>query len=65
MTLKDKLNQDGDAAYATLMAAHEGLSLEDSHRLNARLILILMNEIGDADRFSELISAASAKSSAY
>lgn len=36
-----------DESYARLIAAHEGLSEEESHAMNARLILILMNHIGD------------------
>ena len=36
-----------DDAYARLIAAHDGLSDADSHALNARLVLILMNHIGD------------------
>lgn len=36
-----------DESYAALIAAHEGLSEAESHALNARLILILMNQIGD------------------
>ena len=58
MILDDKLGAQGDDAYAALIAAHEGLSTEASHALNARLILVLMNEIGDAQRFKELVDAA-------
>ncbi len=36
-----------DEAYARLIAVHEGLDEAESHALNARLILILMNHIGD------------------
>lgn len=36
-----------DESYARLIAAHEGLDEAESHALNARLILILMNHIGD------------------
>jgi hypothetical protein len=36
-----------DEIYARLIATHEGLSEQESHALNARLILILMNHIGD------------------
>ena len=36
-----------DDAYARLIAAHDGLSEAESHAMNARLILILMNHIGD------------------
>lgn len=37
----------GDDFYAALIAAHDGLSDADSQRLNARLVLILANQIGD------------------
>lgn len=36
-----------DEAYARLIAAHDGLSEAESHALNARLVLILMNHIGE------------------
>ncbi len=36
-----------DDSYARLIALHDGLSEDESHALNARLILILMNQIGD------------------
>jgi len=43
----DRLGADGDIFYAELLAAHEGLSPEASARLNARLVLILANRVGD------------------
>lgn len=43
----DRLGQHGDLVYSELLAAHEGLSAEASTRLNARLLLILANQIGD------------------
>lgn len=64
MILEDLLQGDGDRAYAALMSAHEGLTDSESHAFNARLILILMNEIGDADRFEQLLSAAKRGASA-
>ena len=36
-----------DESYACLIAAHENLTEAESHSMNARLILILMNHIGD------------------
>lgn len=36
-----------DDFYADLLGAHEGLSKEESDALNARLILVLVNHIGD------------------
>ena len=38
---------DPDATYAALLAAHKDLPEAASHALNARLVLILMNHIGD------------------
>ena len=38
---------DPDAAYRALVEAHRGLSDEESNDLNARLVLILANHIGD------------------
>ena len=36
-----------DDFYADLISAHDGLSEEESAALNARLILVLANHIGD------------------
>lgn len=47
-----------DDVYATILAAHDGLSEEDSRRLNARLILLLANHIGDATVLAEALDAA-------
>ncbi len=52
--------QDADAFYEQLLDAHQGLSREASEALNARLILVLANQIGDARVLSECIAAASA-----
>lgn len=48
----------GDDVYAALIAAHRGLSDADSQRLNARLVLILMNHVGNAIVVQEAIAAA-------
>ena len=40
---------DADGFYADLLAAHRGLSEAESHAMNARLVLILANHIGDAE----------------
>ena len=58
MPLEDKLGDDGDAFYSALMAAHDGLSEAQSHALNARLILILANEIADLDILQTLVAQA-------
>ncbi|GHF07300.1 hypothetical protein GCM10016455_30410 [Aliiroseovarius zhejiangensis] len=47
-----------DDFYAELLAAHEGLSKDDSDALNARLILILANHIGDREVLSQAVNAA-------
>lgn len=47
-----------DDFYATLLAAHEGLSKDESDALNARLILILANHVGDINILSQAITAA-------
>lgn len=50
MSLITKPNiTDADGFYAKLLATHRGLSEPQSHALNARLILIFANHIGDAD----------------
>jgi hypothetical protein len=58
MTLEDKLGPNGDAFYNTLMNTHEGLTDAQSHALNARLVLILANEIGDLQKLTALLMAA-------
>ena len=49
---------DPDDFYAELLAAHEGLSKADSDALNARLILLLANHIGDREALTEALTAA-------
>lgn len=48
----------GDAFYEQLVAAHRGLSDADSGALNARLVLLLANHVGDAAVVAEAIAAA-------
>ncbi len=55
---RDRLGAAGDDFYAALMAAHEGLTFEESARLNARLVLILANLVGDRHRLEEALKAA-------
>lgn len=47
-----------DDFYAELIATHEGLSDEQSHALNARLVLILANHVGDRSVLSAAMNAA-------
>ncbi|WP_158817502.1 DUF2783 domain-containing protein [Methylocapsa sp. S129] len=53
---------DPDDFYAELLAAHERLSKADSDALNARLILLLANHIGDREVLTEALAAAQLKS---
>lgn len=50
-----------DEFYAELLAVHEGLSKAESDALNARLILLLANHIGDRAVLSEALHAAALK----
>jgi hypothetical protein len=56
LKLEANLNRPDDF-YEALIDSHRGLSDEQSALLNAKLILLLANEIGDVD----LIRAAIAK----
>lgn len=47
-----------DEFYAELLAAHEGLSDEESAAFNARLVLLLANHVGDRAVLSEALQAA-------
>ncbi|NDF66096.1 MAG: DUF2783 domain-containing protein [Betaproteobacteria bacterium] len=40
------------------MDAHQGLSEDQSHLLNARLILLLANQVGDVGQLKALIATA-------
>ena len=50
--------QDADTFYEQLLDAHAGLSREESELLNARLILLLANQIGARDVLAACIEAA-------
>jgi hypothetical protein len=50
--------QDADGFYEQLLDAHAGLSREASELLNARLILLLANQVGDARVLAECVEAA-------
>lgn len=55
--------EQADDFYAALLAAHEGLGEADIHALNARLILVLANHIGDQAVLEAAIDAAKGSSS--
>jgi hypothetical protein len=57
--MKAALTQhDADSFYETLLDAHQGLDAAQSALLNARLILLLANQVGDASLLAELVHAA-------
>ena len=57
--MKTALNlQDADSFYEQLLDAHQGLGPQQSELLNARLILLLANQVGDAKVLRECIEAA-------
>ena len=59
--MKTTLNQvDADAFYEQLLDAHEGLDEKQSALLNARLILLLANQVGDAEVLKDCVQAARA-----
>ncbi len=57
--MKTALNlQDADSFYEQLLDAHQGLSAEQSALLNARLILLLANQVGEAKLLRDCVEAA-------
>ncbi|WP_170356088.1 DUF2783 domain-containing protein [Ruegeria lacuscaerulensis] len=49
---------NADDFYANLLALHDGLDKTDSDALNARLVLVLANHIGDAGVLSQALKTA-------
>lgn len=47
-----------DDFYERLLDAHRGLTAEQSAQLNARLILLLANQVGDETVLAECVAAA-------
>ncbi|MCJ0764406.1 DUF2783 domain-containing protein [Variovorax terrae] len=57
--MKTILNfQDADLFYEQLLDAHQGLSQPQSELFNARLVLLLANQVGDAKVLQACIEAA-------
>ena len=54
----DRLSPQQDDFYNALMDAHEGLTEAESHALNARLILLMANQIGDLGVLRDLLTTA-------
>ncbi|MFC7047655.1 DUF2783 domain-containing protein [Emcibacter nanhaiensis] len=50
--------KDPDAFYQALIQAHEGLSDEESQALNARLIIVLANQVGDKETLAQALELA-------
>ena len=49
---------DADGFYAKLLASHRGLTEAQSHALNARLVLILANHVGEAATLDAALALA-------
>jgi hypothetical protein len=58
LRLADNFQGRGDDFYEALIRAHEGLSDEQSHAMNARLVLVLANHIGDLAVLKDAIARA-------
>ena len=54
----DRLSPHQDDFYNALIGAHEGLDEASSHVLNARLVLLMANHIGDLNVLKHLIETA-------
>jgi len=54
------LGTDSDSLFNELLQAHDGLTREQSEQLNAGLILILMNHIGEAETIRAAVARARA-----
>ena len=50
--------EDADAFYESLLDAHQGLSREQSEALNARLVLVLANQVGSTQVLQTCLKAA-------
>lgn len=52
---------DADAFYECLLDAHHGLTREQSELLNARLILVMANQLGDTALLKACIAEAASE----
>ena len=56
MSLRTELGvADPDDFYARLIELHEGLTTGQSHKINAKVILLLANHVGDTDVLNEVL----------
>lgn len=53
-----------DDFYEALICAHQGLQTHESHAMNARLVLLLANHIGDLATLQEALQLARGRPSA-
>jgi hypothetical protein len=60
MSLRDAAIDAPDDFYEALLKAHEGLDMNASAALNARLVLLLAAELGQQRRLLELLEMAKA-----
>ena len=56
--IKKQNFESPDDFYEVLVNAHDGLSDDESRRLNAKIILLLANAIGNKDLLEEIILTA-------
>ncbi|MCT4656541.1 MAG: DUF2783 domain-containing protein [Cohaesibacter sp.] len=62
MALKDTLNiADPDGFYQELIDSQRDLNEDDQQLMNAKLVLILANLVGDRDVLSEAIKLAATR----
>ena len=57
VALENQLS-DADGFYEALLDAHQGLDEAQSAALNARLVLLLANQVGDSALLRQCISLA-------
>lgn len=50
--------EDADGFYEQLLDAHGGLSRDESEALNARLVLLLANQVGSVQALTDCLAAA-------
>lgn len=50
--------QDPDDFYERLLDAYEGLTPDEAQQFDARLILLLANQVGDAKVLADCVAAA-------
>jgi Protein of unknown function (DUF2783) len=58
MLITDNRLPDPDAAFRLIVEAHRGLSETESQALNARLVLLLANHVGEIEVLRQAIEVA-------